>query len=357
MNPDILSRPSLFNMKPYRLFSVIALAAGLFGSVSGAAPATLTLNDLQNHPERWPAKVSLPRDFKFNGGASARKGQIVQVIELKGTEVVVDAGKDLVFGVPVADTDFLTAANSSWSALTPAQRDLDANLLMADPSLWPLQVKSLNGFRLENGTQLPAGSDFDLISFNQEGVSLYSAKYNSNLGAELKDTDLITRARALLLVPANQRPSRIAAALRGNLVDINGQASSAKLDETQVFALYYGASWCPPCRKFSPGFVKYIDQISAQNPKLTVVLMSNDKVDADMFKYMKSEKMPWVAMPLAKLQRTPLLLGYTKGYIPQLLIVDRSGKILADSYSGKNYVGPDVALKGLTKLVDAGAAR
>lgn len=344
-------------MKLLHLFSRLALLAGLLNTAAHATPATLTQNDLANHPERWPAKMTLPRDYKFNGGSSAHKGQVVQVVEVKEANVVVDAGKDLVFSVPIAGSDFLAMANSAWSALTPAQRDLDAAALIADPSLWPLQVKSLNGFRLENGVELSPGSDFDLISFSREGVSLYSAKYHTNLGADLKDTDLMARARALLLVPPSRRPSRIAAALRGNLVGANGRPASPSLDETQVFALYYGASWCPPCRKFSPGFVKYIDQIAAQNPKLTVVLMSNDKVDAEMFKYMKSEKMPWVAMPLARLQNAPLLLGYTKGYIPQLLIVDRSGKILADSYSGKNYVGPEVALAGLTKLVDAGAAR
>ena len=344
-------------MKSLRFFQCLALIAGLLNGEAAGAPSTLTLNDLQNHPERWPSKMTLPRDYKFNGNSSAHKGQAVQVVEVKGAEVVVDAGKDLVFSVPIAGSDFLATANSAWSALTPAQRDLDASKLLADPSLWPLQVKSLNGFRLENGTELPPGSDFDLISFNQKGVILFSAKHNTNLRADLKDTDLIARARALLLVPASQRPSRIAAALRGKLVNANGQPASSQLDETQVFALYYGASWCPPCRKFSPGFVKYIDQIAAQNPKLTVVLMSNDKVDAEMFKYMKSEKMPWAAMPLSKLETAPLFLGYTKDYIPQLVIVDRSGKILADSYSGKNYVGPEVALAGLTKLVDAGAAR
>src|SRR6185312_4009377 len=120
-------------MKSRRFFPCVALIAGLFNAAAGAAPATLTLNDLQNHPERWPSKMTLSRDYKFNGGSSAHKGQTVQVVEVKGTEVVVDAGKDLVFSVPIAGSDFLTAANSAWSALTPAQRDLDASKLMADP--------------------------------------------------------------------------------------------------------------------------------------------------------------------------------------------------------------------------------
>src|SRR5690606_37886238 len=109
------------------------------------------LNYLRSHPERWPAQVTLPRDFKFNGGKSALKGQKVQVLELNGTELLVDAGNDLVFNLPVADSNFLVAANSAWSALTPAQRELDAKALIADASLWPLRVKSVNSFHLQNG--------------------------------------------------------------------------------------------------------------------------------------------------------------------------------------------------------------
>jgi len=344
-------------MKTSRPLSHLFLIALLSTAAFGAAPETLTLNDLRDHPERWPDKITLPRDFKFNGGAAAHKGQLVQVADFKGGNIVVDAGNDLIFNVPAEGTDFLASANKAWSALTPAQRDLDAAALIGDPSLWPLKVTSKGGFRLENGTEISPGGEFDLVSLDREGVNLFSEKYNSNLGANLKDTDLIARARDLMLVPADKRPSRIAAALKGKLVDSSGQAVSPNLEDTRIFALYYGASWCPPCRQFSPGFVKYIDQISAQNPKLTVVMMSNDKADAEMLKYMKSEKMPWLAMPLAKLQRSPLFLGYTKGYIPQLVIVDRSGKILADSYKGFTYVGPDEALKGLTSLVEAGGAR
>jgi thiol-disulfide isomerase/thioredoxin len=344
-------------MKSIRLLFCAAAVVLLFSASFGAAPATLTLNELRDHPERWPAKITLPRDFKFTGGAAARKGQVVQVIELKGAEVVVDAGNNLVFNLPVVGTDFLANANVDWATLTPAQRDLDAAVLLADPTLWPLRVKSFNGFRLENGTELPPNTEFDLVSFKQDGVTLYSEKNKSTLGADLKDTDLIARARELVLVPASQRPSRIAAALRGNLVDKTGKSVAPKLDDTQVFALYYGARWCAPCRKFSPSFVKYVNEISADNPKLTVVLMSNDKADADMLGYMKAESMPWVAMPLAKLNVAPLFLGYTKNAIPQLVIVDRSGKILADSYKGDRYVGPEVALKDLGKLIASGAAR
>ena len=141
-------------MNPRCLLFLSVVWALVFNALLAAAPAVLTLNDLRDHPERWPAKLTLPQDFKFNGGAVARKGQVVQVVELKGPDVLVDAGKDLVFTVQVAGSDFLATANTAWSALTPAQREIDANALKVDPSLWPLRVKSLNPMRLQNGTAL-----------------------------------------------------------------------------------------------------------------------------------------------------------------------------------------------------------
>ena len=45
------------------------------------------------------------------------------------------------------------------------------------------------------------------------------------------------------------------------------------------------------------------------------------------------------------------------GSIPQLTIVDRQGKVIADSWSGNTYVGPKQALAGLDRAVKSGAAK
>lgn len=341
--------PKLLALTILGLSSVLAFAA---------APATLTLNDLRNNPERWPASVAIPRDLQFQGGLSVKKGQVVKVVELEGANVVVDAGKSLVFGFPLAETDFVARANEAWAKLTPEQREISGEMLANDHSLWPVSVKCNAEFRFNNGTTIPAGGEFELQSVSRDAVKLYSAQHNATLNTSIQSTDLLERARALALVPAEKRPSRIAAVLHGQLVDSTGKpAEPAKLEETQVFALYYGASWCGPCRRFSPDFVKFVNRVGPANPRLTVVMMSNDKSDAELFGYMKEEKMPWLAMPLDRIEKVPSLVAYTKGGIPQLVVVDRQGQVLADSYEGSNYLGPQAAMQELEKILATGVAK
>lgn len=322
------------------------------------SPTNLTMNDLLGHPERWPASVTIPRELQFQGGAIVKKGQVVKVTDFNGTEVVVDSGSGLVFGLPVAETDFVVRANERWAALTPAQREITGATLREDRSLWPVKVKTSGEFRFGNGTVIKPGGEFELLSVDRDGVKLLAPEYNTTLKTSVQSTDLVERARALVLVSPAKRPSRIAANLRGQLVDAAGQAADAAgLEETQVFALYYGASWCGPCRKFSPELVKFVNRVGPKNPRLTVVLMSNDKSDAAMYGYMKEERMPWVAMPLDRIVKTPSLVAYTKGGIPQLVIVDRQGQVLADSYQGTSYVGPQLAMEQLDKILETGVAR
>ncbi len=345
---------------PMRTFlKLLVLTVGLSSaSLFAAAPSVLTLADVRNNPERWPAVVTMPRDLQFQGGAMVKKGQVVKVVELEGADVVVDAGNGLVFNFPLQETDFVAQANGLWSKLTPEQREITAATLADDRSLWPLRARCSGEFRFGNGTTLKAGGEYEVQAVLRDKVQLYSSQYNVTLNTSLQSTDVLAQARALALVPAEKRPSRVASALHGRLVDATGQATEpAKLEETQVFALYYGASWCGPCRRFSPDFVKFVDRVGPDNPHLTVVMLSNDKSDAQLFGYMQEEKMPWLAMPLDKVNRIPLLTGYTKGGIPQLVIVDRQGKVLADSYQGANYLGPKVAMDGLEKILATGVAK
>lgn len=335
------------------------LLSGLMLSPAFAdVPSTLTLPDLRNHAERWPAAIAVPADLQFQSGATVKKGEVVKVADFDGRQVVVDNGHGLVFGLPVAETDFLARANEAWAGLTPEQRAIDATTLAADRTLWPVKVRTSAEFRLGNGTAIKPGGEYEVLSVGADGVKLLAADYNTTLKTSLQSTDLIPRARALVLVAPAKRPSRIAANLRGHLVDAAGKAvDPAGLEDTQVFALYYGASWCGPCRAFSPDLVKFVNRVAPQNPRLTAVLMSSDKTDAAMYGYMKEAQMPWLAMPKSALVMSPALVSYTKGGIPQLVVVDRHGQVLADSFQGTNYLGPRVAMERLESILETGVAR
>jgi nucleoredoxin len=329
-----------------------------FPGAQAAPPATLALKDLAQRPDRWPATVKLKRDFQFSGGGGARAGQSVRVLEFNGGAVVADAGNELVFEVAPAECDLLEAANLAWTALTPAQRAIEPQTLLADASLWPARVKCLSGFQLEDGTILPAGGEYDLLLVDAAGLKVWSSQYHTTLQADLAQTDVIAGARQQVLIEPAKRPSRVAAALHGKLLDASGKPfAAAGYDEAKLYVLYFGASWCGPCRKFAPGLVRLVTGAMKENPHLATVLMSGDEKDEDMLAYMKEEKMPWPAMPLATLRETPLFLSQSAGYIPNLVILDRYGRVLASSSENGQYVGPEKALKALESLLASGAAK
>lgn len=337
---------------------LLVLATALPLASQAAAPETLTLRDLAQRPDRWPATVKLARDFQFSGGAVARAGQAVKIVEFSGGQVLVDAGGDLLFEIAPQDCDLLEGANAAWKALSPAQRALDPATVEKDSSLWPERVACFAGFVLEDGTELAPGLEYEFLGLERGEVSLWSAQHRSKLGATIAQTDLVVRARARLALEPEQRSSRIAAALAQGLVDSAGKpVSSEAAAKAKVYVLYYSASWCQPCHKFSPSLVKLVNESAAANPGLFVALMSSDEKDADLLAYMREAKMPWPALPLTRLQATPALLGHAAGSIPHLVVLDRHGKVLTSSMQGGRYVGPDRALEDLKKLLASGIAK
>lgn len=340
------------------LVALLARPTRAVQSAQAAQAEALTLQSLVNRPDLWPASVTLGKDFDFGGGTRAAAGQAVKVLEFNGAQVVVDAGANLVFAIAPEDCDLLGAANRTWAALTPAQRAVDAETLAKDASLWPERVTCFAEFGLDDGTRLAPDGEYELLAFERGGVKLYSREHSTTLFADLQQTDLVARARQRALIPPEERPSRIAAALKGKLVDAEGKPfTSPALESAQLYVLYFSASWCGPCRKFSPRLIEFVKQVAKDNPRLATVLMSNDKAPDEMLAYMKDEKMPWPAMPLATLQETPLLLGLAAGSIPHLVVLDRHGLVLATSAENGQWTGVDRPFAALEKLVASGRAK
>jgi nucleoredoxin len=345
-------------MNPTPRFA-LALALLPLAAFQASAPLeTLALRDLVQRPDRWPVAVTLKRDFQLPGGQGVRAGQVVKVVEFDGAQVTVDAGNELYFDVGPGDCDLLESANLAWAALTPAQRAIEPKTLLEDASLWPERTVCSAGFQLTDGTILPAGAEYDFLSLDAQGVKVWSKEHKTWLLAELAQTDVIARARQIALTDPAKRPARVPAVLKGSLVDAEGKPfRSPALEEARVFVLYFGASWCGPCRKFSPGLVRFAGTAAKEHPHLAIALLSSDEKDADMLRYMKEEKMPWPAMPLATLKETPLFLTLSAGYIPHMVVLDRHGKVLASSVENGKYVGPERAMKKLEGLLATGVAK
>jgi nucleoredoxin len=161
--------------------------------------------------------------------------------------------------------------------------------------------------------------------------------------------------------PAAAKPSAdvIAAVLKGNLVRChNGLLTSyydEELNRKKIYGLYFSAHWCPPCRKFTPQLVDYYNKITRDHPEFEIIFLSADKTPEAMAGYMRDAGMPWPAVDYVRLGSVPDLMKYAGDGIPDLVVVDSSGKVLADSYVRGTYVGPAQVLGELDKLLANGA--
>ena len=111
--------------------------------------------------------------------------------------------------------------------------------------------------------------------------------------------------------------------------------TSSALANSRLVALYFSASWCGPCRSFTPMLIEFYDVLKeevASSHGLEVVFVSSDRSEAEFQQYYK--KMPFKAMSFSQRelsQRAKSLFG-VRG-IPSLVVVD--------SLSGRIVVSPE----------------
>jgi nucleoredoxin len=154
----------------------------------------------------------------------------------------------------------------------------------------------------------------------------------------------------------------IASLVKGELVTSNNGVLRPYLDgdfeKKKLIALYHSAYWCPPCRKFTPQLVAFYNKIAAAHPEFEIVFVSNDKSASAMEGYMRDDQMPWPAVSFDKVSGNAGLMKYFGESIPCLVVVDENGKVVFDTYAGKNYRGPEAVLNDLDQLfTDKGPTR
>lgn len=173
--------------------------------------------------------------------------------------------------------------------------------------------------------------------------------------------DQLARARAA--APArNDTLNVLASQFKGDLVSWkNGSLvrfDDEPLAKKKLIALYFSAHWCGPCRKFTPQLVEFYNRVAPQHPEFEIVFVSDDRSPVAMETYMRDAQMPWPAIDFAKLPGKQALKKYAGDGIPCLVLLDASGKVISDTYAGKNRVGPEKVLSDLPSILanDSAAA-
>ena len=118
----------------------------------------------------------------------------------------------------------------------------------------------------------------------------------------------------------------------------------------KLIALYFSAHWCGPCRKFTPSLVEFYNRVAPGHPEFEVIFVSADHAASAMQDYMRETNMPWPAIDYGKIAGKTDISKYAGNGIPCLVLIDATGKVVSDSFAGKQYVGPQKVLTDIDAI-------
>lgn len=121
--------------------------------------------------------------------------------------------------------------------------------------------------------------------------------------------------------------------LNGNLVILDGRRfRDHELAEKpeKFYIFYYTASWCPPCRAYTPDLVKFYQRQQRRNGNLfELILVTSDRDQDAMLKYARDAKMPWPQVTFDKAREIRAELDHGVRGIPSVIVCDLEGNVVS----------------------------
>jgi hypothetical protein len=364
-------------MKPLTFCAAVCILATV------AFAQDLNWAQLAGRPDLWPAQCTAKQEMKFDGGVTVRPGQNLTVLKLSPNEAQVQtADGRTTFAAEPDETDVLAVAQAAFSKLTPNQRALSYETLVRQKEVWPQMVTVKKTFELAPGKTVRAGDQVRVLDVLADRVAVQSETLKANFQVALPATDIMAQARALVenekaaprfvdakkpeeerQIVAQQPPQAmpekkqtfgpVIAELEPELVSaVTGQP--APLDEKNLpryIVLYRGSSTCPITREFTPTLIKYYQQMKPKHPEFEIVYLMTETVE-DTNKFAREAGFSWRAIRYNH-GYMPTVMKPIQGYLPQLVVLDRSGRVLANGWQN---AAPN-ALKQLDALLRAPVAR
>lgn len=96
--------------------------------------------------------------------------------------------------------------------------------------------------------------------------------------------------------------------------------------------LYFTASWCPPCRAFTPKLVKFA---GTHKDDVVVVVISRDRTKEAALKYMKKNKAEVFYMIPPGKESNSLSQKFGIRGIPSIVAISKEGKVLSKNARGQ----------------------
>jgi nucleoredoxin len=138
-----------------------------------------------------------------------------------------------------------------------------------------------------------------------------------------------------------------ASEFKNQLLSHEGEKVKTSALKDKFVGIYFSASWCPPCRTFTPKLVEFRNQNQDQ---FEVVFISSDGSQVDQFKYIKKAGMKWLTLPNGSDAGSAVAKKFAIRGIPSLVIVSPDGKVISKNGRGDVTNFPSSALEQWKKL-------
>ena len=315
--------------------------------------------------------------MKFEGGLSVQAGQQVDVVEFKGTGVDLKTSDGrLNFAAEADETDVLDVARTDWSKLSPKQRALTYPALAQKRELWPEKVTVTRSFNAAPGKTIAAGEQLVLEQVQPDKLLVKSEALKARFMLTPPATDLMAQARQFVESEAGVSPryaaekqageqrlqaktraeeklkleGPVVTQLEGKLVScLSGRPEPL---DTNALPKVPGVSArlepCPITRGFAPKLVRFYDEMKPKHPDFEVVWLMTESQE-DTAKFAKELGFSWRAVDYDTQPRVPTVNNFIDGKLPQLIVMDRSGRVLANGIQAN----APTALDRLGKLLEA----
>ena len=99
-------------------------------------------------------------------------------------------------------------------------------------------------------------------------------------------------------------------------------STSDVLKDKKVIGIYFSASWCGPCRTFTPQLAQFYQEMNKKGKKFEIVWVSRDRTADDYVMYYS--KMPWLAVPISNVEQVfnNIAGKYNCKGFPHMVILD-----------------------------------
>lgn len=122
-----------------------------------------------------------------------------------------------------------------------------------------------------------------------------------------------------------------------SLIGGQGQAVPSERLDGKYVALYFSASWCPPCRHFTPILTEAYEAWRKEKKPIEVVLVPFDRTADAAQAYLG--KMPWIGLAFDSDRVQQLARQYGVSGIPSLVVLNPRGEVV--SLRGREEVSRD----------------